>query len=106
MWKSLKCFTVLHNFGGLDFTLKDNKLKTAYESSVEYKCPEIALVLKEYKDISVEFKEVEIDKISTGPLIQLDFENPITLLAERKTIEISNKIQEKLIEEFQFQTKK
>jgi hypothetical protein len=34
IWNSVKCFKVLHNFGGLELNLRDNKLKTAYEDSI------------------------------------------------------------------------
>lgn len=30
IWKSVQCFNVLHRFGGLDLSIKDIKLKTAY----------------------------------------------------------------------------
>lgn len=30
VWNSVKCFKVLHKFGGLELNLKDSKLKTPY----------------------------------------------------------------------------
>ena len=37
IWKSEKCFYILHSFGGLCLNIKDKFNKTPYETATEYK---------------------------------------------------------------------
>lgn len=74
MWKSEKCFYVLHHYGGLNLNAKDRLFKNPTEYAIEYKCAKMKDILLSYRDLGINFTQVETEKLLSGDLIAEDVE--------------------------------
>lgn len=72
MYKSEKCFFVLHTFGGLSLNAKDKSTKTPLETAVSYRCKKMEEVLATYKKMGVNFTQIETKRIISDKLIAED----------------------------------